>query len=136
MSCGSPDKAAPAERSDPAAKERPDISRYETGKIEGIADALLEGHLADVVAVVDDGNTHVVEVEHGAHVFCHRCAGGAGDAFRIGLAARFPLAKRPAFRQVAVTGIVCRGLICDHVGTNAASHQLGKNLGCITEKSN
>src|SRR5580704_13107311 len=45
-----------AERTDAAAKQRPDIGRHEPRKIEGILYALLERHLSYVVAVIDDGD--------------------------------------------------------------------------------
>ena len=43
----------PPERADPAAEQRADVGRHEAGKAEGVGDALVLGHLADVVAVVE-----------------------------------------------------------------------------------
>ena len=84
----------PAERTDAAAEQRPDIGRHEARKIEGVLDAFFKRHLADVVAVVDDRNAHAVEIEHRADMLGHRGAGGGVDALRIGLAARLPFARR------------------------------------------
>src|ERR1700746_3538561 len=45
-------KPSPPEGSDAPAKKRPDIGRDEAGKGEGVLDAGILGHLADVVAVI------------------------------------------------------------------------------------
>ena len=64
----------------------------------------------------------------------HRRLGGALDAFGIARAALLPLPKRPSLRQVAVDGIVRRGLVGDDVGPDAAAHELGQDFGGIAEE--
>src|SRR5579864_3073688 len=64
----------PAERAHPAAEEWPDISRHEPGKSKGLLQALVKGHLADVVAVVEDRNAELLELEHRLDMAAH---GGA-----------------------------------------------------------
>ena len=48
----------PAERSDAAAEQRPDVLRHEAREIEGSRDARIERDLADVVAVVEYRQPH------------------------------------------------------------------------------
>jgi hypothetical protein len=62
----------PAERPLAAAEQRPHVGGHEAGEVEGVLHAGVEGHLADVVAVVDRRDAHGLEVEHGLHV--HRAA--------------------------------------------------------------
>ena len=61
----------PAERSDAPAEQWPDVRGHEAGKIERIGHARLEGHLADVVAVIHGGNAHAVEGQHRPHLHGH-----------------------------------------------------------------
>ncbi len=76
-----------------------------------------------------------MEVQHGSHVLGHGCLGGLLDALRIGGAAVLPIAERPALGQVAVDGIVRRGLVGDEVGAHAAAHELGKDVGGVAEQA-
>ena len=76
-----------------------------------------------------------MKIQHGADVFRHRATRRAGHAFRIGLAAGLPIAGGPAFRQIAIDGIVCRRLVGHHVRAHATPHQLRKNLGGIAEQA-
>ena len=115
----------PAERPDAAAEQRPDVGGHEAGKIERVAHPLFERHLADVVAVVDGRDARVAIAQHRAHVLGHRRLGGALDALRVAGAPFLPLLQRPALGQIAVDGIVRRGLVGDDVGPDAAAHQLG-----------
>src|SRR5580698_8539324 len=61
-------ESAPAERSDAAAEERPDVCRHETRKRKGILHSRIEGHLANVVAVVKSGHAAALTLEHRLHV--------------------------------------------------------------------
>ncbi len=61
----------PAKRPDAATKQRPHVGRYESRKIECIADALIQGFLANVVAVVEGRDTRSVKLEHGLNVHGH-----------------------------------------------------------------
>src|SRR6185437_2525398 len=47
----------PAERTDAAAEQRPDVSRNEARESKGVLDAGVEGPLPQVVAVVEYGNS-------------------------------------------------------------------------------
>ncbi len=96
----------PAERADAAAEQRTDVGGHEAREVERILDAFFQRHLADVVAVVDHGNAHAMEVEHGADVLGHRGARSGGDALGVGLAARVPFGDGPALRQITVDRIV------------------------------
>ena len=132
----------PAERPLAAAEQRPDVGRHEAGEVEGVLHALVEGDLADVVAVVDGGYAHRVEVEHGLHV--HRAA-----LRRRGLQRRVlawvrlrgaPAFHRPAGGQVAVDQVVRRGLVGDQIGLDAAGFgaldQFGQDLGRVAQQGN
>ena len=57
------------------------------------------------------------------------------DAFWIGLAARLPIGGGPALRQIAVDGIVRRGLVGHRVGPHATPHQFRENVGGIAEQA-
>ena len=94
MSSGSPDSATQRNGPDAAAEQRADIGGHEAGKVEGVLDAFLERHLADVVAVVDGRNAGMAEREHRAHVLGHRGLGRALDALGIADAPLLPLRQR------------------------------------------
>ena len=125
----------PAERADAAAEQRADVGRHEAREVEGVRHALVLGHLADVVAVVDGGDAALVELQHGAHVLGHRALGRVLHALGIGAAPALPLGQRPALRQVAVDRIVRRGLVRHHVGAHAAPHQLGEDVRGVAEQA-
>ncbi len=130
----------PAERALALAEQRADVGRHEAGEVEGVAQALVEGHLADVVAVIHGGDAHGVEVEHGLHV--HRAAfrGGVDQLRVLGrIALRgLPLRHAPARGQVAVDQVVGRGLVGHEVGPQAARlgafHQFGQHLGRVAQQ--
>ena len=64
----------PAERADAAAEQRADIGRHEAGKGEGVLEAFLARHLADVVAVVERRHAGVPEGDHRLDMLAHRGA--------------------------------------------------------------
>jgi hypothetical protein len=76
---------------------------------------------------------HLVEVEHGLHMADHRLARGLRHGLRIAGTLVFPLRQRPALRQIAIGRIMRRGLVGDDVRLDATAHQLGENVGGITE---
>ena len=109
MSSGSPRQRHPAERPLAVAEQRPDVGRHEAGEVEGVLHAVVEGHLADVVAVVDGRDAHRLEVEHRLHV--HRAAPAprrraARHAAPASACAAFQLLDAPAGGQVAVDQVV------------------------------
>src|SRR3546814_5781857 len=70
-------EGGPAEGADAAAEEGADVGRHETREVEGLGDAFIQRHLADVVAVVEGGDACLVEVQQGAHVDRHGQIGRA-----------------------------------------------------------
>jgi hypothetical protein len=52
-------------------------------EIKGVFNALFFGDLADIVAVIDGGDPHMVKIEHGLDMFCHRSAGRFHHGLRI-----------------------------------------------------
>ncbi len=126
---------APAERTDALAEQRTDIGRHEAGEGEGILEALVQGDLADVVAVIEGRNAPVPEGDHGFHMFAHGGARRLFDRLRIALALGAPFAQRPALGQIAVDRIVGRGLVGDDVGMNAARGQFREDVGGIAEQA-
>jgi hypothetical protein len=76
-----------------------------------------------------------VEIQHGLDMADHGGLGRRFNRFRIGLAFRLPLGERPSLRQIAVDRIVRAGLVGDDVRPDAATHQLGKNIGGIAEQA-
>ena len=142
-SCGClPDRptAPPSGTAPCPAEQRADVGRHEAGEVEGVLHALVEGDLADVVAVVDGGHAHGVEVEHGATCTAQeRAASSFSRACWPDRPARAPLRHRPADRQVAVDEVVRRGLVGDEVGLQPAGlgalDQLGQDLGGVAEQA-
>ena len=61
----------PAERADAAAEQRADVGGHEAGEIESVGHAFFFRHLADVVAVIEGGHAHCLEIEHGLYVYGH-----------------------------------------------------------------
>jgi hypothetical protein len=106
----------PAKWAYAAAEERSDVFGHEAGKIESAADAGVEGNLPDIVAVVEDRQTHGFETQQVLDVLGHRQLRGGAGAGGIASAALVPLFDAPSFRQVAVDGVVGRGLIGKRVG--------------------
>src|ERR1700730_10349209 len=51
-------QCGPAKWTYTAAEKRSDVFGHETGEIEGTADAGVERHLPDIVAVIEDRQTH------------------------------------------------------------------------------
>ena len=125
----------PAERPDAAAEQGPDVGRHEAGKVEGVLDAHLEGHLAQVVAVIEGRHALGLKLEHGAHVDRHGLLGGLNDRVGIAFLRALPAVERPAGRQVAVERVVRGGLIGDQVGLDPARDQLGQDLGGVAEQA-
>ncbi len=125
----------PAERADAAAKERTDIGGHETGKVEGVSDAHLLCHLADVVAVVKRRHAAAPELEHGAHVNGHRLLRRRLDALRVAVAARVPVAERPTRGQIAGDRIMRGGLVGHDIGPYPTPHELGQHLGRVAEQA-
>mmetsp|Transcript_6403 Transcript_6403/g.26196 ORF Transcript_6403/g.26196 Transcript_6403/m.26196 type:complete len:559 (+) Transcript_6403:860-2536(+) len=131
----------PAEGAAALAELRPYIGRHEAREVEGVVHALVQCHLADVVAVVHRGHAHGLEVQHG--LYMHRAAAGRrGLQFvvtgRIG-GGGLPLLDAPAGRQIAIDEVVGRGLVGHHMGPRGAAalhahHQLGQHLGGIAEQ--
>ena len=85
-SSGSPDSADPAERPLAAAKERADVGRHETREGERVGDALVQRHLADVVAVVECRHAHAWKSSIACTCTAQACAAAASwRAAGIGL---------------------------------------------------
>ncbi|SAT51600.1 Uncharacterised protein [Klebsiella variicola] len=64
-------------------EQRADVGRDKTREIKGVFNALFFGDLADIVAVIEGGDPHMVKIEHGLDMFCHRSAGGFHHGLRI-----------------------------------------------------
>ena len=121
----------PAERADAAAEQRADVGGHEAGEIESVGHAFFFRHLADVVAVIEGGHAHFLEIEHGLHVYGHRFFGGFHRAFGVGFGGGAVLFPRHVLRQVAVERVVCAGLVGHHIGAHAAAHQFGQHVGSV-----
>ncbi len=135
MSSGSPRERHPAERADAAAEQGPDVSGHEAGKIEGVGDAGVERFLADVVAIIEGRNAHLLEAEHRLDMGGDRFARGRGDRGGIALAHLLPVGDAPAGRAVTVGGIVGAGLVGQRIGTNAPRQHVRKQFGGIAEQA-
>src|ERR1039457_104510 len=62
-------QGGPAERAYPTAEQRADVLRHETWEIEGMADAGVERYLPDVVAIVENRQSHGLEAQQILDVF-------------------------------------------------------------------
>ena len=125
----------PAEGTDSAAEQGADVGRHETRKVERVLDPGAERLLADVVAVVERGHPGCVEAEHGADVDRDRLAGCRRDRVGLAVPARLPLFDAPADRQVAVGRVVCRCLIGQRIGPDAAGQQFGQHFRGVAEQA-
>ncbi|ENN89473.1 hypothetical protein RHSP_65926 [Rhizobium freirei PRF 81] len=125
----------PAERADRAAEQRPQIGFGEDRDIEGIGDAAFLRLGADQVAVVEDFGTLFLEVQHGLHMFDDR---GAACCHQLALAvvAEIPnLLQAHALRHIAIDEIVRGGLVGNDIGHDAATCNLGVDLGRIADET-
>ena len=118
----------PAERTDATAEHRANIGWHEAREVEGISDAFLLRHLADVVAVVESGRPAASEFEHPADVNRHRPLRRRDHGLRVSLRLLPPLGERPPLRQVAVERVVGAGLVGHHVRGDPAGDQLGAHV--------
>src|SRR6266550_1072033 len=107
---------------------RADVGRNEAWEVERVFQSHVLRHLADVVAIVERGNTLGVKIQHGLDVADHGGLGRRFNRFRIGVASGFPLGERPSLRQITVDRIVRAGLVGNNVWPYAAAHQLGENI--------
>ncbi|MNT02225.1 hypothetical protein D3C72_1367140 [compost metagenome] len=128
-------QGGPAERADPAAEQRADIGGDEAGEVEGVLHASVKGDLTDVVAIVDGGDTHGVEVEHGLNVHGHRLARGGLDGGGVADALLFPFGDGPAGGQIAVDGVVGAGLIGHQIRAHAALDHLRQKVSRIAQQT-
>ena len=126
-------KSRPAERADAAAEQRADIGGHEAGEVERPRHALIQGDLADVVAVIDHGRAGRLKIKHGLDMAGDGGGGGGRDGAGIGLATVLPFRHRPAGRQIAVHQIVGAGLIRNEVGLQPALDKFRQNVRRITQ---
>ena len=124
----------PAERADAAAEQRTHVGRHEPGEIEGILASFVEGHLADIVAVVEGRYALPLEGEHRLDMHAHRFLGRVAHLVGIALLFVEPLLDAPADRQIAVHGIMRAGLVGHRIGFDPAADQFGQDLGGIAEQ--
>ena len=113
----------PAEGADPPAKKRPQVSRDETGEVEGSHHPCLEGDLADVVAVVKRHGSRLPQFQHGPHVHGDGAPGRLDHRTGVLPAQARRLLQGPPFGEVAVERIVGAGLVGADVRDHAASRQ-------------
>ena len=64
-------KRHPAERSLAFAKQRTNIGRHEAGEFKGIAHAIVESLLAQIVAVIENFRARALKSKHGLHMRGH-----------------------------------------------------------------
>ena len=83
----------PAKRSLPLAEERANVLGDESGYLEGVPHAGVQGHGANIVAVVERDRAALPHLEHRAHVRDDRLR-AARDIFR-----RIPSAKLRGFLE-------------------------------------
>ncbi len=122
----------PAERALALAEERTDVGRHEARELEGPVVAALAGLVADRVAVVEDLGAGVLELDHGLDVLGHRGAGPVGEVLGLLLGVLGPVLERDALGQVAER-VVRRRLVGDDVDLDAATQQLGEDLGRVAD---
>src|SRR5204863_6255803 len=67
--------------------------------------------LADVVAIVDARNAERLEAEDRAYVAGDRLTRGKRDFLGFAIAQLFPFVERPMLGQIAVRGVMRRGLV-------------------------
>ncbi len=123
----------PAERPYTAAEQRPDVGRHETRESEGVGHALVQRHLADIVAVIEGGGALFMEGQHRLDMHRHRFPRRCFHRRRVALAHFVPFLQRPVERQIAVDRIMGRCLVGHHVGAHAAPHQFRHHLGGIAD---
>ncbi len=78
----------PAEGAAAFAEERTDVGGHEAGEIECVFHAVIEGELADVVAVIEGDGAHLLELEHAFDVAGHGVERLLEVGLRVGLAQR------------------------------------------------
>ncbi len=131
-----PGEGNPPEGPDAAREKRANVGGHEAGEVEGVLHPGIEGLLADVVAVVDGRDPLFVKREHRSHVNRHGPLGRRGDLGRVGGGCFPPLLQLPADGQIAVDGIVSRGLVGYGVRVHAPLDELRQHLRCVAQQAN
>src|SRR5207249_2635880 len=104
-------QCGPAERPFALTEQRPDVLRYEAGNAEGVRLAALDRLGTEVVAVVERDRPARLQIEHRPDVDYHRRQRPADVLLRIAAAQGVQVfVARPLLRDVAVEGVVGRGL--------------------------
>ena len=126
----------PAERADAAAEERADVGRHEAREGEGVGEALLQRHLADVVAVVD-GRDAAASRSRPSPRRGPSSRRGRPSPRPWGRLSRFARhsAMRPALRQVAVDRIVGVVWSVTMSGRTPRRDELGEDVGGVAEQA-
>ena len=124
----------PAERPDAFAEQRAHVRRHETGKVEGVLAAVVERHLADVVAVIKSRDALGVERQHCLDVLAHGMHRRIADTDGRVLLTLVPLLHRQPDRQVAVHGVMGTGLVGNRIRAHAPADKLRKDNGRIAQQ--
>ena len=127
-------QGGPAEGALALAEEGADEGRHEAGEVEGIGHPGFMRLLADVVAVVEDDRSRLLEGEHGSHVIGHRRHGAADVLVRVALAERVGFCQADASRHVPAQRIVGGGLVGDEIGVPAAADELRLDVGRVADQ--
>ena len=130
----------PPEGTDAAAEQRSQVALHETGDLR--ENLLLLGFAEDVgglhpevVAVLEHHRSALPQNEHGPHLGGHGDAGIAFHPFRVGFTGHGPRLEGVPGGQIAVAGIVGRGLVGHDVGTCTAGCHGGKHVGGVAQQS-
>ena len=132
----------PTKRPLATAKQRAHIGGHKAGEVKGVYHALVECHLADVVAVIHRGHAHGLKVQHGLHMHgaALRSGKAQGRVLRVVGLRGAPLRHAPAAGQIAVDQVMGRGLVGHDVGADTACvhplDQLGQYVGGIAQEGN
>ena len=138
---GAPDVGRIARQRDPAEgslafrEERPDEGRHETREIERVGNAGGLRLRAQVVAVVERDGAALLQRQHRPNVVGHGGHRPRRVAGRVGASEVGRLVDRQAGRDVAVQGVVGRGLIGHGVELLAATDELGLDLGGVADRA-
>ncbi len=124
----------PAEGPASAAEERPDEGGDEAGEVEGVRHPAGQGLGPNVVAIVEDDDAPLLEVQHGLDMQGHGVHGALDVLLGILRPEIARLLQGQPGGNIAVQGVVSGGLVRHEVGQDAAPEDLGVHLGGVADQ--
>ena len=126
-----PRQGHPTERARPLAEEGADIGQDKAGNSEGLLHARLIGPLPEIISVIEDMGPSLLKIQHGLNVEAHGVETPLPIGLGVGLAELPGLIRRQALGDIAVQGVVGRGLVGHQIGEGPFFQDITVKIGGV-----